>query len=63
MNKKEYNDILSKIENLKNELKSYDLDDRFDNYRLYRGKQKELNELRELRDTYKPRKRVKKDEI
>ena len=63
MTKKEYGLVLAQIEELKEELKSYDMDDRFNNYALYRLKQKELNGLRAVRDTYKPRKSVKKDEI
>jgi hypothetical protein len=56
MTKKEYGLVLAQIEDLKDELKSYDLDDRFNNYPLYRQKQRELNGLRQVRDSYKPRK-------
>ena len=42
MNKKEYGLVLAQIEDLKDELKSYDLDDRFNNYPLYRQKAKRI---------------------
>ena len=63
MTKKEYNDLSKQIDALKLELKGYDMDDRFNDPQLYWEKQKLLNKLRRARDEYKPRKRVKKDEI
>ena len=59
MTKKEYNEISKQIDALKAELKSYDMDDRFNDHQLYWEKQKLLNRLRRVRDQYKPRKKKK----